>query len=92
MDEIVHGILAGSYGPAFARWLAKYRFRVTFISTMIIFYIVAFVTVILSDHGIGAAFRIFVDRTLTTRGILAPIGVSLLAVFCAFIGSIGPKR
>lgn len=92
MNEIVHGVLAGLYGPAFARWLARYRFRVQFIATMAIFYAVAFLAVILSGHGIAAAFRIFDDRTFTTWGILAPIGVSLLVISCAFIGSIGPKR
>jgi glucan phosphoethanolaminetransferase (alkaline phosphatase superfamily) len=92
MDEIVHGVLAGLCGPAFARWLVRYRFRVIFVATWGVFYAVAFVTVILSGHSIAAAFRTFVDRTLTTWGILAPIAVSLLVVFCAFIGSIGPKR
>ena len=92
MDDIVHGVLAGLYGPAFSRWLAHYRFRVTFIATWIISYIVAFASVVFSGHSIGAAFRIFVDCTLTTWGILAPIGISLLVVFCAFIGSLGPKQ
>jgi uncharacterized Tic20 family protein len=91
MNDIVQGVLAGLYGPMFARWLARYRFRILFMVTMTIFYIVAFVVVLLSGHGIVDGFRIFVDRTFTTWGILAPIGVSLLVVFCAFIGSIGSK-
>ena len=92
MDEIVHGVLAGLCGPAFSRWLARYRFRAIFIATLAVFYIVAFVAVILSGHSIAAAVRIFVGCTLTTWGILAPIGVSLLVVFCAFIGSSGSDR
>lgn len=92
MNEIMHGVLAGLFGPAFARWIARYRFRALFIATMAIFYSVAFLAVVLSGHDIDAAFRIFVDRTFTTWGILAPIAVSLLVVFCALIGSVEPKR
>lgn len=92
MNEIVHGVLAGLFGPAFARWLARYRFRALFIATMVIFYSVAFLAVVLGGHNIDAAFHIFVDRTFTTWGILAPIAVSLLVVLCAFIGSMEPER
>lgn len=92
MNEIVQGVLAGLCGPTFARWLTRYRYRSMFIATVVIFYTVAFIAVVLGGHGIVDAFRIFVNRTLTVWGILAPAGIALLVVFCAFVGSIGSRR
>jgi hypothetical protein len=48
--------------------------------------------VFIGGYGVSDAFRVFVERTLTTSGILAPIGIGCIVVFCAFVASIGREK
>ncbi len=92
MNEIAQGVLIGLFGPTLTRWLGRYKYRSLFIATVLIFYVLAFGAVILGGYGVGDAFRVFVERTLTTSGILAPIGIGCIVVFCTFVASMGQEK
>jgi len=87
-NDIYHGILSGLFGPIIARLVSRYKYRTIFLTVVAGIYLFPFIAVVRAN-GWHIGCKIFIDRVLTWTGVLAPIGIGLLAVICVFISSIG---
>ena len=86
-DGFWSGIFGGLFGPAIAQWLSRFKYRVIFLVVTVSVHIGLFVALIYSE-GLHFAVDAMLKNTLTPVGILVPMGIGLLAVFVAFIGSL----
>jgi dipeptide/tripeptide permease len=91
-DGFWSGIFGGMFGPAIAQWMSRFKYWVIFLVATMSTHIGVFVAVLYAD-GLTFAIDAMLKNTLTPVGILVPMGIGLLAVFVAFVGSLSaPKK
>lgn len=88
LDGILYGIIGGLFGPTIAKWLNKFKYTMIFLSAMILTHLGIF-AVGAWNKGIQFALKSTIENTFTLVGILVPAGIGALAVFIAFVGSLG---
>jgi preprotein translocase subunit SecF len=86
-DGFWSGIFGGLFGRAIAQWMSRFKYWVIFSVAMVTVHVVAFIHDWLKV-GIDLAIKRTIEFTFTPVGILAPMGIGLLAVFVAIIGSL----
>ena len=91
-DGFGSGIFGGLFGPAIAQWMSRFKYWVVFLAAMTSTYIGLYVAGIYAK-GLRFATQAMLENIFTPVGILVPIGIGLLAVFVAFVGSLNsPKK
>jgi hypothetical protein len=91
-DGFWYGIFGGLFGPAIAKWLAKFKYWMIFLVVMLGTHIVFFIVGAYA-RGLPFAIQAASKYTFTPVGILFPIGVGIFAVIVAFLGSLSaPKK
>jgi hypothetical protein len=88
MNNIYYGISIGLLIPFVSLLVYGLKYRTIFLLAVTGFYAIMFISVVRARGWYGGS-HVFVDKTLTPAGILAPIGFGLLVVGCIFISSIG---
>lgn len=87
-----HGIFGGLFGPAIAQWMSRFKYRVIFLSAMASTYIGLYVAGIYTK-GLKLATQIMLANIFAPFLILTSMGIALLAILVAFVGSLGaPKK
>ncbi len=91
-DGFWSGLIGGIFGPALAQWMSRYKYRTIFISAMLGVHVGCFVVGAFSK-GLQFAIQVIIEKTFTVVGIFVPMGIALIVVFIAFIGSVSvPKE
>lgn len=91
-DGFWSGIFGGLFGPAIARWLSWYKYWAIFLVATLAVHGGTFVLDWLNTNFLSALKR-SAGFFFTTVGFFAPMGIGLLAVFVAFVGSLSaPKK
>jgi hypothetical protein len=91
-DGFWSGIFGGLFGPAIAQWMGKFKYWVVFLVAMMSAHLGLFVAGVYA-RGLQFAIKVTLRDTFTPVGILVPMGIGLLAVFVAFVGSLNnPKH
>jgi dipeptide/tripeptide permease len=91
-DGFWSGMLGGLFGPAIAQWLSRFKYWVIFLFAMFGMHIGVFIAMLYSE-GFQFAINSMLKNTFTPVGILVPMGIGLLAVLVAFVGSLNnPKH
>ena len=90
IDELALGLLGGLFGPAIAHWMSRYKYWVVFLfamfSTQILFF-----GFMLRKFGFDQAIKSF-DAGIIAVFFFIPMGIGLIAVIIAFVGSLNAKK
>ncbi|QRX81630.1 hypothetical protein [Glaciimonas sp. PAMC28666] len=86
-DGLWYGIFGGLFGPTVAQWLCRFKYWAIFLTAMVSTYIGLYIAGIYTK-GLKFATQAMLENIFTPVGILAPMGIGLLAVFVAFVGSL----
>jgi len=90
-DGFWSGIFGGLFGPAIAQWLSRFKYWVIFLVATLatqVFYFAAGV----KAKGLKAAVEIVFMSGFDPLFFLVPMGIGLLVVFVAFIGSLSAPK
>lgn len=90
-EGVLHGIFGGLFGPAITKWLSRFRYWIIFLLSVLGTYLGIFILGIY-EKGWEYAVSIGLKRALETDSFLAVVGIALLAVFVAFIGSLSATK
>ncbi|WP_211465755.1 hypothetical protein [Collimonas silvisoli] len=92
IDGLWHGIFGGLFGPAIAQWLSRFKYWVIFLVATVGMHI-GFFILGSYEKGVQFATQAMLTNIFTVESILATVGIGLLAVFVAFVGSLNtPKK
>ncbi len=86
-DGFWSGLLGGIFGPALIQWISRYKYRTIFISAMLCVHVGCFIVGAFSK-GLQFAIQVVFEKTFTVVGIFVPMGIALIVVFIALIGSV----
>lgn len=90
-DGFWHGIFGGLIGPVVAQWMRRFRYWVIFLVTTVSMHI-GFLILASYEKGFQFAIQAMWKSIFTIEAILATVGVGLIAVFIAFVGSFSASR
>ncbi|WP_157633032.1 hypothetical protein [Burkholderia ubonensis] len=88
MDEITKGILSSIFGSELAKWATRFRYPIVFLIGAIGSEIYMFVSIAI-EKGARIALDLMLGKALTTIGLIFPVVMGAIAVFCTFVASIG---
>lgn len=91
VDGFWSGMFGGLFGPAIAQWLSRFKYWVIFLVATVTVHVVSFIQDCLEFGGAAAIVR-FVNLVSKPVGIFAPMGIGLLVVFVAFVGSLSAPK
>lgn len=86
-DGFWSGMFGGLFGPALATWLSRYRYWAVFVTATLGVHVIAF-AVGAYEKGVAFAIQVMLEKTFTPVGILVPMGIGLLVVMVAFVGTL----
>ena len=87
MDGVFAGLLGGLFGPGLAAWMSGFKYQIVFLSVTLATYGCLFLNVLIRN-GPSVAFEKLVSYGLAPSIILTSMGIGLLAVLVAFMGSL----
>lgn len=86
-DGFWSGIFGGLFGPALATWLSRYRYWAVFVTATLGVHVSVF-AIVCYKAGWSFAVQVLLEKTFTPEGILVPMGIGLLVVMVAFVGTL----
>ena len=86
IDGIFAGLLGGLFGPALATWMSRFRYWMIFVFVTFTTYVYLFLRVLIRKEPKVAAEALSLHG-LTPEIVLTSMGIGLLAVLVAFVGS-----
>ncbi|QRX81621.1 hypothetical protein [Glaciimonas sp. PAMC28666] len=90
-DGFLSGMFGGLFGPAIAQYLSRFKYWIVFLTTTLTVHGGTFILDWLNTNFLDALKR-SVCFVFTTVGFFAPMGIGLLAVFVAFVGSLNTAK
>jgi hypothetical protein len=90
-EGILHGVFGGLFGPAIAQWLRRYKYWIVFLSATLATQVGYFIVGI-QMKGFREAMKITFMSGFDPLFFLVPMGIGLLAVFVAFVGSLDARN
>jgi Na+/H+ antiporter NhaC len=90
IDGLFSGLLGGLFGPAIAHWLSRYKYWAIFFVATLLTQALS-ITFMLKELGLEKTVEAFVNG-INPAFFFAPMGIGVLAVFVAFIGSLNVPK
>lgn len=90
IDGLFSGLLGGLLGSAIAHWLSKYKYRAIFFVATLLTQVLT-IAFMLKELGIKKTVEAFVNG-INPAFFFVPMGIGVLAVFVAFIGSLSVPK
>jgi hypothetical protein len=91
-DGLLSGLLGGLFGPALATWMSRFKYWLIFLVATLATQAYIF-GVGVNRKGLEATIEIFLARGFDPGFIFAPMGIGVIAVVIAFVGSLNvPKE
>lgn len=86
-EGILHGLFGGTFGAIISQYLARYKYWIVFISATLITQL-AYLIVGIQMKGFQETIKITFRNGLDPLFLFVPMGIGLLAVLVAFVGSL----
>jgi hypothetical protein len=90
-DGFWSGIFGGLFGPTISQWLSRFKYWVVFLSAIGGMHLIFFVLGSY-ERGVRFAVQSFLKNIFTIESIVASVGIGLLAVIVAFVGSLNQQK
>ena len=87
IDGIFAGLLGGLFGPALAAWMSRFKYWIIFLSVTLATHVSLFLNILIRNGPSVAIEKLFLYG-LDASIILVSMGIGLLAVLVAFMGSL----